>query len=165
MNLISWNIQSCRGCDGRVDPQRIVDVCRGMADFDVLCFQEVARNFPDLPGSSGEDQFALLAGMLPGFTALEGIATDLLGANGKRRQFGNLTLTRYPVVQAFAHLLPWPADPAVPSMQRAAVEARLGRMYAGADAADLGDLAVLDADIAAKARQSGTIDDHAVLDD
>ena len=33
------------------------------------------------------------------------------------------------------------------------------------DAADLGDLAILDADIAAKARQPGTVDDHAVLDD
>ena len=89
MNLITWNIQSCRGCDGRVDPKRIVDVCRGMADFDVLCFQEVARNYPDLPGSSGEDQFALLGGLLPGFIAAEGIAVDVLDAAGKRRQFGN----------------------------------------------------------------------------
>ena len=122
MNLITWNIQSCRGCDGRVDPQRIVDVCRGMADFDVLCLQEVARNYPDLPGSSGEDQFALLGGLLPGFTAVEGIATDVLGAAGKRRQFGNLILARYPVIQVFAHLLPWPAEAAVPTMQRIALE-------------------------------------------
>jgi endonuclease/exonuclease/phosphatase family metal-dependent hydrolase len=53
MNIITWNIQSCRGCDGRVDPKRIVGVCSDMADFDVLCLQEVARNYPDLPGSSG----------------------------------------------------------------------------------------------------------------
>lgn len=125
MHLITWNIQSCRGCDGRVDPQRIVGVCRAMADFDVLCLQEVARNYPDLPGSSGEDQFALLAGLLPGFTRVDGIATDVLGAGGGRRQFGNLILTRYPVIQAFAHLLPWPADAAVPSMQRVALEAVL----------------------------------------
>ncbi len=123
MNLITWNIQSCRGCDGRVDPRRIVDVCRGMADFDVLCFQEVARNFAGLPGSSGEDQFALLAGLLPGYTALEGIAVDVFGADGRRRQFGNLILTRRPVIQVFAHLLPWPAEAAVPSMQRVALEA------------------------------------------
>lgn len=123
MNLITWNIQSCRGCDGRVDPRRIIEVCRGMADFDVLCFQEVARNFSELPGSSGEDQFALLAGLLPGFTLLEGIATDVLGAAGKRRQFGNLIFSRYPVTQVFPHLLPWPADAAVPTMQRVALEA------------------------------------------
>ena len=129
MNLITWNIQSCRGCDGRVDPQRIVEVCRGMADFDVLCLQEVARNFPELPGSSGEDQFGLLAGLLPGYTALEGIATDVFDARGGRRQFGNMVLARYPVIQVFAHLLPWPADAAVPSMQRVALEAVLAAPF------------------------------------
>ncbi len=123
MNLITWNIQSCRGCDGRVDPKRIVDVCRGMADLDVLCFQEVARNFPELPGSSGEDQFDLLAQLLPGFALLEGIAVDAFTPEGKRRQFGNLIFTRLPILQVFAHLLPWPAEAAVPSMQRVAVEA------------------------------------------
>lgn len=129
MNLITWNIQSCRGCDGRVDPKRIVDVCRDMADFDVLCLQEVARNYPDLPGSSGEDQFRLLGSLLPGFTAVEGIAVNTLGVERSRRQFGNLILTRYPVIQAFAHLLPWPADPAVPSMQRSAPEAVLAAPF------------------------------------
>jgi endonuclease/exonuclease/phosphatase family metal-dependent hydrolase len=123
MNLITWNIQSCRGCDGRVDAKRIVDVCRATADFDVLCLQEVAQNFGDLPGSSGEDQFALLAGLLPGYTALEGIALDAFDAGGRRRRFGNLILTRYRAIQVFAHLLPCPADPAVPSMQRVALEA------------------------------------------
>lgn len=125
MQLITWNIQSCRGCDGRVDAKRIVDVCRSMADFDVLCLQEVARNYPDLPGSSGEDQFALLASLLPDFSAHAGIAVDILGADGGRSQFGNLILTRYPAIQVFAHLLPWPADLAVPSMQRVALEAVL----------------------------------------
>ena len=129
MNLITWNIQSCRGCDGRVDPKRIVGVCRDMADFDVLCLQEVARNYPELPGSSGEDQFALLGGLLPGFAPVEGIATDVLGAGGKRRQFGNLVLARYPVIQVFAHLLPWPADAAVPSMQRIALEVVLSAPF------------------------------------
>ncbi len=129
MNLISWNIQSCRGCDGRVDAKRIAGVCRDMADFDVLCFQEVARNYADLPGSPGEDQFALLAGLLPGFTALEGKAVDAFAADGTRRQFGNLILARYPVLQVFAHLLPWPADSAVPSMQRVALEAVLAAPF------------------------------------
>jgi endonuclease/exonuclease/phosphatase family metal-dependent hydrolase len=129
MNLITWNIQSCRGCDGRVDAKRIIDVCRGMADFDVLCFQEVARNYPQLPGSSGEDQFALLGALLPDFCAIEGIAVDVSGASGKRSQFGNMILTRYPVIQVFRHLLPWPADAAVPSMQRVALEAVLAAPF------------------------------------
>jgi endonuclease/exonuclease/phosphatase family metal-dependent hydrolase len=60
---------------------------------------------------------------------VEGIATDVLDAGGRRRQFGNLILTRYPVIQAFAHLLPWPADAAVPSMQRVALEAVLAAPF------------------------------------
>jgi len=121
-NLITWNIQWGRGCDGRVDLRRIVDTARAMADFDVLCLQEVARNFPGLPGSRGEDQFRLLAELLPGYVAIEGIGTDVRAENGARSQFGNMILTRLPVLQAFRHLLPWPADREVPSMQRVAVE-------------------------------------------
>jgi endonuclease/exonuclease/phosphatase family metal-dependent hydrolase len=121
-NLITWNIQWGRGCDGRVDLRRIVDSARGMADFDVLCLQEVARNFPGLPGSGGADQFRLLAELLPGYAAIEGIGTDVRAGNNARSQFGNMILTRLSVLQAFRHLLPWPADSEVPSMQRVAVE-------------------------------------------
>lgn len=123
-NLITWNIQWGRGCDGRVDLRRIVDTVRAMADFDVLCLQEVARNFRGLPGSRGEDQFRLLAELLPGYVAIEGIGTDVRAVNlaPARSQFGNMILTRLPVLQAFRHLLPWPADCDVPSMQRVAVE-------------------------------------------
>jgi endonuclease/exonuclease/phosphatase family metal-dependent hydrolase len=127
--LITWNVQWCRGCDGVVDPTRIVHAAREMADFDVLCLQEVARNFPGLEGSAGEDQFRLLSEQLPQFTAVEGIATDVIGDGRERRQFGNLVLTRLPVLQAFRHLLPWPADPAVPSMQRSAVEVVLAAVF------------------------------------
>ena len=121
-NLITWNIQWGRGCDGTVDLNRVVATARELADFDVLCLQEVARNFPGLPGGAGEDQPALLAKLLPGYSAIFGVATDMHG-NDARRQFGNMILSRLPVVQAFRHLLPWPVDPATPSMQRGLVEA------------------------------------------
>lgn len=123
MKLITWNIQWCRGVDGVVDPARIIEHARAMADFDVLCLQEVARNYPGLDGSSGEDQFRLLAGLLPGFTAIEGVAVDEYPGGGGRREFGNMILSRYPVIQVLRHLLPWPADPAVPTMPRVALEA------------------------------------------
>jgi endonuclease/exonuclease/phosphatase family metal-dependent hydrolase len=42
--------------DGMVDPRRIAATARAIADFDVLCLQEVARNFPGPAGSRGEDQ-------------------------------------------------------------------------------------------------------------
>ncbi len=123
MRLVTWNVQWCRGVDGFVDLDRIVATARALGDFDVLCLQEVARNFPELPGSRGEDQFDLFARRLPGFTPVAGVAMDTLSPEGTRRRFGNLILSRLPVVAAFSHTLPWPADPQVPSMQRVAVEA------------------------------------------
>jgi len=122
MELITWNIQWGRGVDGVVDPKRIIRVCREMGDADVLCFQEVGRNFPGLAGSGGADVFAQLAAGLPRYAAIEGIAVDALGPGGTRRQFGNLILTRRPVLQAFRHLLPWLPEPNVPTMQRIALE-------------------------------------------
>ncbi len=122
MILITWNVQWCRGCDGRVDPARIVSVARETADFDVLCLQEVADNFPGLPGSAGEDQFAALAAHLPGYAAVAGVAVDTLGADGRRRRFGNMVFSRLPVLATLRHLLPWPYDPAGIGMQRSALE-------------------------------------------
>src|SRR5258708_32243586 len=122
MKLISWNIQWCRGCDGRVDPGRIGKVARDMADFDVLCLQEVASNFPDLAGSSGENQYEALAELFPRYSVVKGVATDVLAPQGDRREFGNAIVTRLPVLQAFRRLLPRPADHSVSSMQRAALE-------------------------------------------
>jgi endonuclease/exonuclease/phosphatase family metal-dependent hydrolase len=123
MKLVTWNVQWCRGVDGVVDPKRIVAAARAFADFDVLCLQEVAANFPALEGSHGENQFALIASLLPDFTAVPGIAVDVGAPDGARRRFGNLILSRYPVRQALRVQLPWPADPTVPSMPRVLVEA------------------------------------------
>lgn len=125
MKLITWNVQWCRGVDGKVDAARIVEHARALADFDVLCLQEVARNYPGLDGNDAGDQFAALAQLLPGFTAIEGIAVDEYSAVDGHRQFGNMILTRVPVIQVLRHLLPWPAEPELPTMPRLALEAVL----------------------------------------
>ena len=122
MRLLSWNIQWGRGIDGRVDLARTATVMRGHA-VDVLCLQEVARFHPGLPGAADEDQVARLTAAFAGFEVIYGIGSDLSDGSGGRRQFGNLILSRFPVLQTFRHLLPWPPDAAVPSMQRVAVEA------------------------------------------
>ncbi len=122
MKLITWNIQWGRGIDLKVDLARIARSAREIADFDVLCLQEVAVNFPGLAGSRGENQVEELSRALPGYSAHYGIATDVDDGHGQRSRFGNLTLTRLPVTQVFRHLLPWPADPTAPSMQRIAIE-------------------------------------------
>ena len=125
MKLMTWNIQWCRGVDGKVDPARVAAEAKRLADFDVLCVQEVADNFahPRLTGNTGENQFALLASLLPGYTGIPGIAVDHPGDAGRRRRFGNMILTRLPVLQVFSHTLPYPADQDVSGMPRVAVEA------------------------------------------
>jgi len=135
MQLLTWNVQWCRGVDGRVDPQRIARTVRELADPDVICLQEVARGFDTLAGSAGEDQFTLLARAFPGYCAIEGIAVDVAHPGGGRRQFGNLLLSRLPVRQVWRHLLPWPADADHADMQRVAVEAVI-------EAPEVGDLRV-----------------------
>lgn len=122
MRLVTWNIQWGRGADGRVDLERIVSDARRFADFDVLCLQEVSAGYPELPGCDGSDQFAALAALLPDYTAIEAAATDTPRPSGGRRRFGNMILTRLPVKQAFAHLLPWPMEDGCKSMQRGAPE-------------------------------------------
>jgi endonuclease/exonuclease/phosphatase family metal-dependent hydrolase len=133
MKLVSWNVQWGRDAAGHVDLARTVREARRLADFDVLCMQEITRGFGALPGHPGDDQFAELAALLPGFTVIEAIGADLPGfgptsapgGSPARRQFGNALATRLPVGHVIRHTLPWPADPAAPSMQRVALEAVL----------------------------------------
>jgi endonuclease/exonuclease/phosphatase family metal-dependent hydrolase len=122
MKILSWNIQWGRGLDGRVDLARIAAVARE-SDPDVLCLQEVAVNHPGLPGGAAMHQPEWLAGLFLGFESAYGAGSDLPDGLGGRRQFGNLILSRRPLLQVFRHLLPWPAESGVPSMQRVALEA------------------------------------------
>ncbi len=124
MKLITWNVQWCRGVDGKVDPARIVKHAKAIADFDVLCLQEIANNFPDprLPGSRGENQFSELSRLLRGYQPVPGVAVDVPAEEGGRHHFGNMIFSRYSVGQVFRHLLPYPVDPGVNGMPRIALE-------------------------------------------
>ncbi len=125
MRLITWNIQWGRGIDGRVDLERVVRTARSIADFDVLCLQEVADNFPGLEGNDERDEFAALAALLPGYRRAEGSGVDVAGDDGRRRRFGNAIFTRYSILSVRRHALPWPADAGKESMPRVAVESTL----------------------------------------
>ncbi len=122
MKIITWNIQWGLGADGVFDPSRIIAHAKTMADFDVLCLQEVADNWPDLKGDASEDQFAIFARLLPGFDAIAGVALETRDAAGRPKRFGNMMLTRLPVVQVMRHILPWPAR-ATNNMTRGLIEA------------------------------------------
>jgi endonuclease/exonuclease/phosphatase family metal-dependent hydrolase len=119
--ILSWNIQCGLGCDGVVDLARIARVVKAMGEADVICMQEVARNDPAIAG--GADQAAELAALFPGYEMFFGSALDRYSSNNKRREFGNLLLSRLPVLQVFRHLLPKPAEGGIKHMQRQAIEA------------------------------------------
>jgi endonuclease/exonuclease/phosphatase family metal-dependent hydrolase len=117
MRLVTWNTQWCRGLDGVVSPERIVRRARALADFDVLCLQEISQGFDEIPGAPG-DQPAQLQVLLPGFRVFFGAAVDEFAPDGRRQRFGNLVATRLPVAQVQHHPLPWPAHAGLRSMPR-----------------------------------------------
>jgi endonuclease/exonuclease/phosphatase family metal-dependent hydrolase len=120
MKLVTWNIQCGKGCDGVVDLARIVSHAKALGDADVFCFQEVSDNFENLDG--GTDQSATIARLLPGYRPVFHPAVATVDHQGQRHRFGNMTLSRLPVLQVANHLLPWPRTAAVRSMRRHALE-------------------------------------------
>jgi endonuclease/exonuclease/phosphatase family metal-dependent hydrolase len=120
MRLITWNIQWGKGCDGVVDLARIVSVAKSLADADIFCFQEVSNGFASLDGDS--DQEAQLAALLPDHRAVFHPAVETFDNQGRSHRFGNMTLSRLPILQVASHLLPWPQDNSVRSMRRQALE-------------------------------------------
>ncbi|MGQ0547586.1 MAG: endonuclease/exonuclease/phosphatase family protein [Betaproteobacteria bacterium] len=122
MILLDWNVQWCRGLDGKVDPARIAAHVHDVG-ADVICLQEVAIGFADLPGSAGENQIEALQKELPGYAAFFAGAVDLPGEGGRRKRFGNAIFSRLPVGRVLRHALPWYGRPEAPSMPRGALEA------------------------------------------
>ncbi|GAB3756932.1 endonuclease/exonuclease/phosphatase family protein [Ramlibacter monticola] len=111
MKLVTWNTQECRGIDGQVSCPRIVEGARALADFDVLCLQEISDN------DHGACQAAEIAGLLPGFRIFFGAAQDTW-EDGQRKRFGNLVATRLSVAQVQHHALPFPVDAGTESTPR-----------------------------------------------
>jgi endonuclease/exonuclease/phosphatase family metal-dependent hydrolase len=120
MRLITWNIQWGKGCDGVVDLARIVSVAKSLADADVFCFQEVSDGFAALDGDI--DQSLELASLLPDHQAVFRPAIETTDRQGKRRRFGNMMLSRLPILQIASHLLPSPPPGGKRGMRRQALE-------------------------------------------
>ena len=126
MKIVTCNIQYGRGRDGRFDLDRIADEISGA---DLIALQEVERFW----SRSGDvDQPRLLAGRFPEHHTAYGPGVDLHlagtapGEEGaaRRRQFGNMLLSRAPLLSVRHHLLPKYASLGPPmSLQRSALEA------------------------------------------
>ena len=125
MKIVTYNVQYGRGRDGRFDLDRIAGEVAGA---DLVALQEVERFWSR---SGGLDQPRLIAGHFPGHYPAYGAGIDLhlAGAGpgedsaGKRRQFGNMLLSRTPLLAVRHHLLPKYASLGPPmSLQRSALE-------------------------------------------
>ena len=126
MRIVTYNIQYGRGKDGRFDLDRIAQEVVGA---DLIALQEVERHWSR---SGGTDQPRLIARHFPHHHWAYGPGVDLHlagEASGehsaeRRRQFGNMLLSRTPLLTVRHHLLPKYGSLGPPmSLQRSALEA------------------------------------------
>jgi len=108
MNIVTYNIQYGLGADGRTDLSRIAGE---LAGADIIALQEVERLWQR---SGTVDQVAELARLLPDmhwvFGANLDVDASLPGPDGRpqhrRRQFGNMILSRWPIISTRNFPLP-----------------------------------------------------------
>ncbi len=122
MKCVTYNIQYGNGPDGVFDLPRIVREIQGA---DIIALQEVERFWPR---SNDMDQVDFFQGNCPDHYCVYGPGVDvhLPGTppgDARRRQFGNLILSRYPVLYMRNHLLPKRGSIGPLSIQRSALEA------------------------------------------
>lgn len=125
MKCISYNIQYGIGLDFRYDLDRIIEAVRGA---DVICLQEVTRNNPN---NGGHDMVAAIKDALPDYFSVYGSNFEAdMGSrvvNGKATtttfQFGNMILSRAPILLSRNLLLPRTRTFDYANFQRGALEA------------------------------------------
>ena len=125
MRCVTYNIQYGIGLDGRYDLARIADAVRGA---DLIALQEVTRFSPQ---NGGRDMVAELADLLPDYFPVYGApfevdmgsAIEAGRAVSRRFQFGNMILSRVPILASRNHLLPRMRTYSLLDLQRSALEA------------------------------------------
>ena len=123
MKLASYNIQYGKGKDYRYDIARIVGE---LGDPDLIALQEV-ETFSSRGGMV--DQVAEITKLLPHMHWVFGPGIDLDASEvvdgvpvHRRRQFGNMVLSRWPILSSINHTLPKIALRSVFHLQRTLVE-------------------------------------------
>lgn len=125
MKLVTYNIQYGFGADGHYDLARIAASLPGA---DIICLQEVERFWHR---SQKQDQVAELARLLPEYYYVYGANLDMDASvrqqNGhiqhRRRQFGNMILSRTPILSSRNFPLPKQASLHQHSIQQGLLEA------------------------------------------
>lgn len=124
VRLVTYNTQFCTGLDGRTDIDRIAAEISGA---DVIALQEIDRYW----ARTGHiDQAGELARRFPDYYWAYGPGLDVDASYrddedrivNRRRQFGNMVLSRWPIALSRNHLLPKLDLRGPMSLQRAALE-------------------------------------------
>ncbi len=125
MKTVTYNIQYGFGKDRKFDLERIAQEMDGA---DIIALQEVERFWTR---SQNTDQAAFFAECFQDHYWVYGAGVDLhiqhsTPQENRRRQFGNMILSKYPIVYTRNHLLPKRSSIGQPlSIQRTALEATL----------------------------------------
>jgi len=125
MKFVSFNIQYGVGLDGNFNPQRVADA---IGDADIIALQEVTRN---LPKNSRADLPEVIAELLPEFFHAFGAGTVTDAGSGiidgkvrmRQIEFGNMILSRHPILATRNILLPRTRTFDRLNLQRSALEA------------------------------------------
>lgn len=123
MLWVSYNIQYSKGKDDRFDLERIIEEIAGA---DLIALQEVETG---TARTDYLDQAQAIAELLPDYHFVFGPGIDADASewqNGKllrrRQQFGNMVLSRWPIVSSANHLLPKQALCGAFHLQRSLLE-------------------------------------------
>ena len=107
MLFATWNIHYGVGADGRYDTARIADA---LAEADIACLQEVVRGWPQ---NGYADQTAEIGRKLNRYYRFHGpmeADASTVDADGRitsrRRSFGNVILSRWPIAWSRGVMLP-----------------------------------------------------------
>ena len=87
-----------------------------------FALQEVSRGLVLNDSGDAPDQPTELAALFPEWEPVFGAAVDATDSSGDRWQFGNVTLSRLPILSSFCHPLPQPAEGGIRHMPRQATE-------------------------------------------
>ncbi len=125
MKFLSFNIQYSKGADSQYNLERIAEVIKGA---DIIGLQEVVRNLPGVPN---KDQPAALSELLPEYFTSYSPSLDFdIGSNvidgramSTRLQFGNMIMSRWPILSTRNFILPWSGLAQEHDMQNCALEA------------------------------------------
>ena len=125
MRFVTYNIQYSKGRDGSHDLGRTADAVDGA---DVICLQEVVRNVDRIPD---RDQPSRLGDLLPRHYWVYGPCVNQDAStcdedgtvHNRRRQFGNMVLSRWPILSSRLLLLPRVRTYDIASGQRGVLEA------------------------------------------